>query len=222
MEGNHIGPGQKGVQVHVLSDLPAAVIGVDVIGQHLHAQGLGHPALGLADAAKAHNADGLALQLDEGVVPVAPVGAAGPVSGVDGGVVVADVVAHLQQQGDGELAHRGGAIGGDVGDGDALFGGIGVIHHVVAGGQQGDEFNAGAGVNDLFGDGCLVGKDHLRVSDAGDGFVLVGEAGAVINRQLTQPAQPVPAQVAGIFGIAVQNYNFHMNRPPNQNMVFSV
>ena len=216
MEGDHVGLGVEGIQVHILSDLPAGIVGVQVIGQHLHAHGLGDAPLGLANAAEADNANGLALQLDEGVVPVAPVDAVGPVAGVDGGVVVADVVAHLQQQGDGKLADRGGAVGGHVGDGDALFGGVDVVHHVVAGGQHGNHFHAGAGVDDLFGDGGLVGKHHLRVPDAGDGLVLVGEAGAVIDRQLSQLPQLVPAQVAGIFGISVQYYDFHEIYPPDQ------
>ena len=203
MEGNHVRPGVELVQVHILADLPAGVVGIQVVGQHLHAQGPGNAPLSLSNAAKADNTDGLTLQLNEGVVPIAPVDTVGPVAGVNGGVVMADVMAYLQQQGDGKLAHRGGAIGGHIGDGNPLLFGVFIIHYVVAGGQHRNHLHAGAGVDDLFGDGGLVGKDHLRIPDAGDGLVLVGEAGAVIDRQITQPAQFVPAQVTGIFGIAV-------------------
>ncbi len=55
---------------------------------------------------------------------------------MDGVAVVADVVAGLEQQGDGILADRGGAVGRDVADGDAARPGAGDIHDVVARGQR--------------------------------------------------------------------------------------
>ena len=122
---------------------------------------------------------------------------------------MADVVADLQQQGDGELAHRGGAVGGHIGHRDALLPGVHIVHYVIARGQQADEFHVGAGVDHRLGDGGLVGKDHLRVPDTGDDLPLVGEGSAVIDRQVAQLAQLVPAQVAGVLGVSVQNYDFH-------------
>ena len=128
--------------------------------------------------------------------------------------MVADVVADLQQQGDGELADGGGTVGGHVGDGNALFLGINIVHHIVAGGQHTDHLHVGAGVDNLFGNGSLIGKDHLGVADAGDSLVLISEAATVIDSELAQLSQLVPAQIAGVFRIAVQDHNLHENFPP--------
>ena len=38
--------------------------------------------------------------------------------------------------------------------------------------------------------------------------------GTVINRQLTEGGKFIPAQVAGIGGIGIENDNFHDSRPP--------
>ena len=62
---------------------------------------------------------------------------------MDGVAVVADVVAGLEQQGDGILADRGGAVGRDVADGDTALPGAGDIHDVVARGQHADHFDVG-------------------------------------------------------------------------------
>ena len=209
MEEHHVGLSQQGIQVHILSDGLAGVVGVQVIGQHLHAQGLGNAASGLADAAEADDAGGLAVQLDEGVVPVAPVDVIGPLAFVDSLVVVADVVAHLQQQGDGVLAHTGGAIGGHVAHRDPLLLGIVIVDHIVAGGQHSDHLQIGTLVHGLLGDGGLVGDDHLRVADPfrDDGGLHIG--GPVIDRQFPHAAQLIPAQIAGIFRITIQHYDFH-------------
>ena len=162
-----------------------------------------------ADVPASQQAVGLARQLDQRIVPVAPVGAALPLAGLHRLVMVADVVADLQQQGDGELADRLGAVHRHVGNGDALFLCVGHVHHVVAGGQHGDEAHGGAGVDGPAGDGGLVGEDHLRVGDAGDDLLLVRQAGAVIHRQLAQLLQLPPAQVPGVLRIAVQNHDLH-------------
>ena len=209
MEEHHVGLGQQGIQVHILGDGLAGVVGVQVIGQHLHAQGLGDAAGGLADAAEADDAGSLAVQLDKGVVPVAPVDVVGPLALVDGLVVVADVVAHLQKQGNGVLSHTGGAIGGHVAHRDPLLLGVVIVDHIVAGGQYSDHLQVGALIHSLLGDGSLIGDHHLRVADPlrDDGGLHIG--GPVINRQLPHTAQLIPAQVAGIFRITIQHYDFH-------------
>ena len=100
-------------------------------------------------AAKADDADSLALQLDERVVPIAPVGVVRPVTGVYTLAVVTDVVADLQQQRDGELADRRRAVGRHVHDGDALFAGIIIIDHVVARRQNSDKLDIRALIKGL-------------------------------------------------------------------------
>ena len=183
----------------------------------MHPQSLGGLGGVDADAAAAQQTEGLARQLDEGVVPVAPVRAVLPFALVDGAVMVADVETGFQHQGDGELADGIAAVVGHVAHGDALFLGIGHVHHVVAGGQHRDELQVGTAVNDLPGHGGLVDDGDLRVTDPADGFILIGQADAVIVCHLTQGFQRSPAQVAGVFHVAVCYNDFHRMCAPSQN-----
>ena len=209
MEGDHIRPGEEIVQFHIFRSFTALVVLPGVIGDDLHPQGGADGRRVPPDVPQADKAQGLALQLDEGIVPVAPVLAVFPFALIDGFAVMADVVAHLQQQGDGELADGGGAVGGHVGDGDALRPGVDIVHHVVAGGQYGDVFDAGTGVQHLPGDGGLVGQHYLRVPNAVDCLLPVREAGAIVDRQFPQGPEGLPAEIAGVFRVAVQYHNFH-------------
>ena len=132
---------------------------------------------------------------------------------MDGSVMMADVMADLQQQRDGELADGSGAVGGDVHHGDPLLTGIVVVHHVVAGSQNGDQLDVGTFVNGFSGDGSLIHNDNLRIADAlgNDGSVHIRST--VIDGQLAQLFQFGPAEIAGIFRVSVQNYKFHMHSP---------
>mgnify|MGYP003315510059 CR=1 FL=1 len=87
---------------------------------------------------------------------------------------------------------------------------VGEYDVVVAGGQLADELQIRAGVHDFAGDDALVGEDSLGVADALDN--LIG-GGAVVNGQLALCGDAVPAQIAGIDGISVQNDNFHVQAP---------
>ena len=122
---------------------------------------------------------------------------------------MADVVADLQQQGDGELADGVGAVHRDIGDRDAPLPAAGHVYHVVAGGQYGDVFDAGTGVQHLPGDGGLVGQHYLRVPNAVDCLLPVPGAGAIVDRQFPQGPEGLPAEIAGVFRVAVQYHNFH-------------
>ena len=157
------------------------------------------------------------LELNERVIPEAPVGAAGPAAGMDGVAVVADVVAGLEQQGDGILADRGGAVGRDVADGDTALPGAGDIHDVVARGQHADHFDVGAGLEDRPRQRRLVGQHDLGIRDARDRLRGICQARPVIDRHLRQLPQPIPAQIAGIFRITIQNHKFHVRLSFRQN-----
>ena len=173
-----------------------------------HAKGFGDLAGGLADLAEADDAHGLAGELNERIIPEAPVVIMLPAALAYGGTVVSHMVADLQQQRNGKLADGGGAVGRDVGDADALFPGVVIVDDVISRGQNRDVLQIRAGVEDRFADGALVGEDDLSVADAlGDDFVVIGRA--VIDRQVTEGSQGFPAQITGVFGVAVENYDFH-------------
>ena len=133
---------------------------------------------------------------------------------MDGAVMVADVETGFQHQGDGELADGIAAVVGHVAHGDALFLGIGHVHHVVAGGHHCDELQVGAAVNDLPCHGGLIDDGNLRITDPVDGFILIGQADAVIVCHLTQGFQRSPAQVAGVFHVAVCYNDLHNSNLP--------
>ena len=208
MERDDVGALQQLVQLHILGDLCSALAAAAVIGQHLHAQGGGDAAHGLADAAEAYDAHSLAGELDHGVIPEAPVSAGRPFPLMYRLVMVAGVAAYLQQQGDGKLGHGVGAVGRHVGYGYALLPGVDIVDGVVARGLYGDKADVGAGVYHPAGDLGLVGDDYFRIAYASDDLFLV--PGIVVeDPELSELLILLPAQVPGVHGITVNNSQFH-------------
>ena len=187
----------------------AGIAGVIVAGEDLHAQSPGDSPCLLADTAKTDDPHGLLRQLDQRAVPEAPVGAALPPAGVYGVAVAANVVAYFQQQRDGELAHGGGAVSGNVGDGNPPLPGRRRVHDVVTGGQDADEAEIRAGLQHGAADRRLVGEDHRRAGDPADDFRLVVQGGPVVDHKGSQFLYGGPAQIAGVLGISIQYHNFH-------------
>ena len=172
------------------------------VSQHLHAEGLRQLRGGLADAAVSHDAEGLALELHQRVIPEGEVPAGRPLALMYHAAVVTHMQRDLQQQRHGELGHRGGGIGGHIGHDDAAFLGFCNIDHVVARGQHADVAQIRTGGHHVGGNDGLVGEDDGRVADAGDR--LLG-GGVIIDGQLAQGGKRLPAQVARILHSAVQH-----------------
>ena len=214
MEAQNVGPGEQFVQGDVLHpQLQSFVPLAHVVGDDMHPQGRCDGGSVDADVPAAKQAVCLSRQLDQGVVPVAPVRALFPFPALYRIIMITDVMADFKQQGDGKLADGMGAVDRHVGDRDALLFCAGYVDHVIAGGQHGDEAHGGTGVHHSAGDGGLVGEDHLRTADPGDDLVLIGEAGAVVNRQVSQLLQFSPAEIAGVFRVSVQNDDVHFIPP---------
>ena len=163
------------------------------------------------DVAAAKQTIGLASQLDEGIVPVAPVLAIGPSAGIDRFAVVADVMADLQQQRDGKLTDGAGAVHRDVAHRDPLFLCVGNINDIVTGGLHRDELQVGAGVNDLFRNNALVCHRDVGITDTAKHLFLVIRSDAVIHRQLAKRPQGLPTQITGVLRVSVCYYNLHHN-----------
>ena len=201
MQGDHVGLGEKIVKRGVFHGIGfQGLVLVLVVSEDLHAQRLRDAGRRLADAAEADDAHRFAVKLDERIVPVAPVDAALPIAVVHGLGMLADVVADFKQQGDGELADRRRAVGGDIAHRDpAILGGLNV-HHIVAGCQHADVFQRRAARDCLSGKGRLVNDDSLRALDALRDFI---SRGSVVYSQIAQLFKALPAQIAGILGISV-------------------
>ena len=118
------------------------------------------------------------------------------------------MMAKLQQQADGELGHHLGAVGGDIAHGNAMVLCRPGIHHVVARGHHAQQLQIRALLEHSAAHGRLVAQHDLGVADAADDLLLViGAPG--IDGQLPQCLQGGPAQVAGIQGFAVEQYDLH-------------
>ena len=94
-------------------------------------------------------------------------------------------------------------------DAAALCGGE--VDDVVARRKDTHELQVRAGGKNFVRQADLVDKNDLRIANAGGSVLL---RGAVIDRQLTEGGKFIPAQVAGIGGIGIENDNFHDSRPP--------
>ena len=96
MEKYHIGLSQQGIEIYIFGNGFSRIIGIQIIGQNLHAQGLGNTACGLADATEANDSGGLAIQLNKRIVPVAPVDMILPLAFLYCLAVMANMVADFQ------------------------------------------------------------------------------------------------------------------------------
>ncbi|MPM56666.1 hypothetical protein SDC9_103475 [bioreactor metagenome] len=102
--------------------------------------------------------------------------------------VMAYMEAGFQHQRDRILAHSGGAISRDIGDGDAFLFRVGDIDYVVARRQHINEFYARAGVDNIFRDRHLFRINQFGVANAVYHLLLVRLRRAVIHGQVSQSA----------------------------------
>ena len=178
-----------------------------------HAEGAGDAGDGAADGAVADDAERLAVEFGDGVVPVAEVGAAGPAAFVDPGAVRFDVVRVREDVGEDHLGDGGRAVGGDVAHGDAALARGVEVHGVHAGGEQADVAALGE-LGDHGGaqDG-LVGDDDLGVAGAFDDEV---RGRAVVERAVAQRLEFAPVHVAGVDAEGIENDDFHVVLPESR------
>ena len=207
MHADDVGLGKQLLQGDIPGQRAAGFVLVTVKGQHVHAQGPGDARHGLSDAAEAHDAHGFACQLHQGIVPETPVRIGVPFAVVHSRTVGFHVLADRQQVGEHHLRHGSGAIGGDVGHGNVAFFGRSHIHHVVAGSQYAHVTKLRTCVHGFRRDGALVDDDGFGITDAGHDFIGLG---AVVYRQGAKAFKALPAQIPGVFGISVQDYDFHV------------
>lgn len=145
-------------------------VGERVVGEDAAAEAGGHDAgEGDADAARADEADGFAVEGAAGEADE------GEVAFPDAGVGAVGFAVEGLQEGDGELGDGFGAVGGDVGDGEAEGLGGGEVDVVGAGAAEEDGADAtgrevgenGAGELVVYEDADGIGRVFC---DEGDGF----------------------------------------------------
>ena len=104
--------------------------------------------------------------------------------------MMSDMMADLQKQGNGELSHSRGPVGGDVGDSDPLLLCRLRIDHIIACGQNADITDTGAGLHGFSGHRGLVGDYDLGGADPVYDLL---RGGPVIDLELTQSLKALPA-----------------------------
>ena len=167
---------------------------------------------GLPDRAVADQPHGLARKLRQRRAQAAEVGAVRPVAAVHQRVILPDLLRQLQQQRQRHLRDRAGGIAHDVADGNAARPGGVKVDDVIARGQQPDQLQTRRGLHGRRVERHLVREDHLRIGDA-RGQQL--RRRPVIDRQVAEPLQLLPAQIAGVRGVAVENDDFLFHATQN-------
>ena len=172
VDRDEVGLGQQLIHLHIGDVQLLGDHGhlIDIKGDDLHADGLGHHAQVLADAAEAHDAQGLALQLDALAIGLLlPLALAHGVTG-DGQIPGAgEHMAH------GQLGHRLGGGAGGILHVDAV--GLGIVHvdvvHTHAAADDQLQLAALGRINVLLAD-LGLGADHGHVKPAQGLAQLIG------------------------------------------------
>ena len=138
MQGDYIGNLKQLVKIRIREGFRLLDPVVFIIGYHLHSQCLGNSPRGLADPAITNDSHGFARQLDQRVIPEAPVRVFRPSAFLHCLIMMPDVMADLQQQSDGKLSHRICTISRDIGYHNPPLLGRLHVHHIVAGSQDAD------------------------------------------------------------------------------------
>ena len=172
VDRDEVGLGQQLIHLHIGD---AQLLGdhghlIDIKGDDLHADGLGHHAQVLADAAEAHDAQGLALQLDALAIGLLlPLALA---HGVTGDGQIPGAGKHMTH---GQLSHGLGGSAGGVLHGDAVL--LGILHvdvvHTHAAADDHLQLAALGSVNVLLAD-LGLGADHGHVEIPQSSAQLIG------------------------------------------------
>ena len=172
VDGDEVGLGQQLIHLHIGDVQLLGNHGdlIDIEGDDLHADGLGHHAQVLADAAEAHDAQGLALQLNALAIGLLlPLALAHGVTG-DGQIPGAgEHMAH------GQFCHRLGGGAGGILHVDAVC--LGIVHvdvvHTHAAADDQLQLAALGRINVLLAD-LGLGADHGHVKPAQGLAQLIG------------------------------------------------
>ena len=172
VDRDEVGLGQQLIHLHI-GDAQLLLDTGDVENiksNHLHADGLGHDAQVLADAAEAHDAQGLALQLDALAIGLLlPLALA---HGVTGDGQIPGAGKHMTH---GQLGHGLGGSAGGVLHGDAVL--LGILHvdvvHTHAAADDHLQLAALGSVNVLLAD-LGLGTDHGHVEIPQSSAQLIG------------------------------------------------
>ncbi|MNP26517.1 hypothetical protein D3C76_1193760 [compost metagenome] len=152
----------------------------------------------------AEQAEGLALQLDDGEVEQAELRRPLPAAGAHGVAVVGLARRQVEQQHQGVLRHRRRAVALAVADHDAPLAGGGEVDVVGAGGGEQDQLQLRALANAFGVDEHLVADRHLGALQVG---CHVAGGGLVVQQQFAEGVvQRLHVEVAEVEGCVVEKH----------------
>ena len=205
VQGDEVAGGKQGVEIHIGHEGQVGIL-VHVVGNHLHAEALADPRHGRADLAGAHNAGGLAVEVDaqksleaEVILPHLDIG-------------LVEVPVHSQRQRHGVLGHSLGRVAGDAHHPDAQASGDVQIHVVKAGAAHEHQLHAPF-VELLQHRGADVGAykraDGLGVDEVRGGFD--GELGLPVFQLQLGVLSGNLRKGLTVIGFCREKNNFHGN-----------
>ena len=123
--------------------------------------------------------------------------------------MVGDPLRQVEDVGEDHLRHRGGAVGRDVGHRDVPLPRRFDVDDVEPGRLHADVLQVRQLPDHFPRQLHLVGHDDL--SSPGPFHRLLVE-GVVVDGELAEGLQALPAEIAGIEGVSVEYHNFHQSR----------
>lgn len=177
------------------------------VGEDVHFESGSEFRRALANASETDDSQGLAGEFGEmGVFPETEVLAVLPFAGEGHLAVLGRFFEEIEYQGKNELRDGVGAVDGDIRDGDAVLLGVSGVDDVVAGGEDGNEFQSGQLSQSVCTQRALVGEDDVGVFGTLDDLV---NWGAWVNGEFTEFFNFSPRVVAGVESVAIEDYNVH-------------
>ena len=122
--------------------------------------------------------------------------------------MVTHAMTQFQKKCHGKLPYRVGSVGRNIAYRDPSLLCRLDIHHIVAGGKDGNELQIRAGIHDPLRNGHFVDQNDIRIPDAFDDLLFIVFR-PVIDDQFTELPKGFPVQIAGILAVSVRNNQFH-------------
>lgn len=175
-------------------------------GEDIHAERAGNAADLTADTTVANDPEIQPGEFHQGEIPVAEVRVLGPTIVANRLCMVTDAVGKFEEESEGGLGDRIGAVSRDVGNEDAALPGSGEIDHIDPRGGDADVFELWQGF-----EGGAVEEDFI--GESGVGFVQAREhvpaGGAIVDDAFTERLEFLPGKITGIHGVTIEHDQFH-------------
>lgn len=179
-------------------------------GDHVHSERARYPPDGFPDPSEAEDPERFPRQLDQRTIQLeGKIDRPLPVAAMDRAVERAYPIRGLEKERENVLRSGFGSVAGDIRDGNSAFRGGGDVNDVISGRQDADIFNRWAAVQDFTGQRRFIREDGFGAADPLDDSGEILMIRPIVDGQLSERFEFLPAQVAGIRRPSVKNDYFH-------------